>query len=155
MKKTKGLKPQVWKEIGIIIFVMLLIAIVGYSATPHPKPKFISPVPEGYPEKYITIVAEPSPTPIPKTIKESIINEIKAVFGKDAKDALRIAECESQLNPKAVGDNGQSIGVFQIHKSWQQIYNERFLFDPAINIRIAYRIFEDSGWGRWTCANEL
>jgi hypothetical protein len=72
--------------------------------------------------------------------------------------AIRVADCESSLNPEAVSPGGGNWGLFQIntvHKpmvqrmgySWEQIK------DPYVNSKVARRIFADAGntWGPWGC----
>ena len=98
--------------------------------------------------------------------------DIKSVFGKYYPQAMILlkgkpgdscAENKS-LNPNAVNDNtlwggvGQDIGVFQINTKWQGVTNTAFLKDPAINIRMAWRIFVNQGYkfgvqptAGWTC----
>lgn len=52
-----------------------------------------------------------------------------------------VAYQESGFNPKAVGDNGTSFGLFQLHEGGQlpqQYYNDpQAVFDPALNARLA------------------
>ena len=59
---------------------------------------------------------------------------------------------ESGGNPYAVGDEDER-GWFQIHPAhWGKPQcNPEFLFDPAYNTACAYSIWEDSGWGPWSC----
>lgn len=74
--------------------------------------------------------------------------------------AVRVAKCESGLNPRAVSPGGGNHGLFQInnvHKSrvasmgysWSQIY------DPFVNSDVARAIFDASGgnWSAWGCRN--
>lgn len=74
--------------------------------------------------------------------------------------AVRVADCESGLNPRAVSAGGGNHGLFQInsvHKptvqamgySWNQIY------DPYVNAKVARKIFNDAGksWRPWGCRN--
>lgn len=96
----------------------------------------------------------------PKTIEE----KIRAKFGKHSDKALLLltgpgcAENRS-LNPKATNQNPGSIdrGVFQINDKWQGFAHQgkanQFLYDPDINIDIAWRLYEDSGYSfkLWTC----
>lgn len=97
--------------------------------------------------------------------------EIREVFGEYSDKALLLLKgrgdgtCAENrtLNPKAVNDNtewggtGQDLGVFQINNYWQGFrhYGKsvQFLFDPSINIRVAWRIFVDEGYSfsKWTC----
>ena len=105
---------------------------------------------------------------IPKVYAEektySIEQDIKDVFGEYSDKAFLLLSCENKsLNPKAHNDNttwggvGQDLGVFQINTKWQKIENENFLYDPAINIRVAYNIFSRDGFTfkLWTCGRQL
>lgn len=93
--------------------------------------------------------------------------EIREVFGTHADKALKLLTCEnSSHNPDAKNynnDDVQSIdyGIFQINDHWQGIRHkgkaEQFLLDPSINIRIAWRIYQDDGYSfkLWTCGRKL
>lgn len=62
-----------------------------------------------------------------------------------------IIHCESSGNPNAIGDNGQSYGLAQIHlPSWPDISKEQAL-DPefAINF-LAEKLSKNQGY-LWTC----
>jgi hypothetical protein len=97
-----------------------------------------------------------------------IEQEIKEVFGEHYSKAMLLLKGNGKpgacaenraLNPEALNDNtkwggvGKDWGVFQINDHWQGVRNTRFLKDPAINIRIAWRIYEDNGYSfkLWTC----
>lgn len=45
----------------------------------------------------------------------TLIQERAAAHGVSGDLMVRIARCESRLNPQAVGDSGHSHGLFQIH----------------------------------------
>ena len=65
-----------------------------------------------------------------------------------------LAFCESTLNPDAVGDQGDSIGLFQIHKpSWPELTQGVDLFNPVLNAEIAYQIWKasDQSFKHWSC----
>lgn len=81
---------------------------------------------------------------LPKTVEE----EIRAVFGKDAPTALRVAKCESGFNPKAKNKESSARGVFQIMQSWHGI-KEKWLLNQSINVRVAYQLFTEQGWNPW------
>jgi hypothetical protein len=104
--------------------------------------------------------------------KNPIEQEIKQVFGDHYAKAMLLLKgngkpgaCSENktLNIKALNDNtkwggkGKDWGVFQINDKWQGITHEgkakQFLLDPHINIRIAWRLYEDSGYSfrLWTC----
>lgn len=67
---------------------------------------------------------------------------------------LTIAFCESKYSPGAVGDSGNSLGVFQMWSGW--FYAGEDPFDPLTNARVAVRVREIrgrfGGAGGWSCA---
>lgn len=96
-------------------------------------------------------------TPTPDPIRDEIVE----VFGEDAEDALKIAECESRFNPNAVNRNwseeegeywSTDRGIFQINDVFHPAHI-KFYFDYKTNIAMAYKIFKDAGnsFSPWTC----
>ena len=106
--------------------------------------------------------------------KEPTIEEyISEVFGEYAEQALKIATCESGLNPYTIGDTnimlydpkwdemvGDSIGTFQIRtggNGWNRarangMTAEEFrtkLKNYIYNIDYAKTIFDQRGWSAW------
>lgn len=75
------------------------------------------------------------------------------VFGSRSAAALRVAECESHLYPRAVGAAGER-GLFQIHpvhRSWLGARWDR-LFEPMVNARVAYGMSDGgTNWSAWSC----
>jgi lysozyme-like protein/replisome organiser protein len=99
----------------------------------------------------------PSPEPVRMRAvylpsQEEIVEKIKAVFGIDADMAVAIGRCESGLRADAIGHNANSIdqGIFQINSVHAAKYAGEDIFNPDVNIRVAYQIFKASGWGAWT-----
>lgn len=82
---------------------------------------------------------------------------IQRHFGSAAPTAMRIAECESGMNPRAVSATDDH-GLFQInavHRGqfeavtgapWSSVY------DPELNTIYARHLYAQQGWGPWTCA---
>ncbi|MCO8126455.1 lytic transglycosylase domain-containing protein [Acidimicrobiia bacterium EGI L10123] len=78
-------------------------------------------------------------------------------FGSAAPAAIRIAKCESGMNPGAVSPTNDH-GLFQInivHRGqfeavtgapWSSVY------DPELNTIYARHLYAQQGWGPWTCA---
>jgi hypothetical protein len=78
----------------------------------------------------------------------SITQIIQRVFGPAASAAIRVAQCESQLNPDAHNASGAS-GLFQLMPTWWAgRYNP---YDPLVNTRLAHNLYLASGWSDWTC----
>jgi len=91
-----------------------------------------------------------SPAPETKTTDDSQSKDVKSivqqVFGSHADKAFKLLTCENgSLNPKATNHNRDKVG------------NEGFLFDPEINIHIAWRIYQDDGYSfkLWTCGKKF
>ena len=77
-------------------------------------------------------------------------------FDIEARDGLKrgVDALANAVNDNTTwGGKGRDIGIFQINTFWQKMYNEKLLMDPAINIRIAYKLFKDNGFSfkLWTC----
>lgn len=72
---------------------------------------------------------------------ETIVNPIFANDGVPAAIWETIATVESGMNPNAIGDNGTSYGLFQLHEGGQlpADYNNNPspVLDPALNAQIA------------------
>lgn len=82
---------------------------------------------------------------------ETARTAIRKVFGSKAPQALRVARCESHLNPRAVGSAGER-GLFQIHPIHFRWAKPRRLFDPRWNALVAYRLSRGgTNWSHWTC----
>ena len=103
-----------------------------------------------------------------------------AQYDWDYDEAIVIMECESSGNAEAVGDDGASIGLYQI--AWDNIWGRNeypqgirekaqvpegmtvketiaWLKVPENNIRVAYWTYKLrdgwSGWGGWSCSRML
>lgn len=71
---------------------------------------------------------------------QSMIFGIAKEEGVDPALALSIAQIESGFNPNAVGDNGNSFGLFQIHRPSHPDYKGET--DPEANARYGIRLFK-------------
>ena len=134
----------------------------------HPQGELLSPVPKSpsY-SRSVVFAAEISPKPtLAPDADQSVKASIKQVFGAHADKALTLLTCENgHLNPKAINHNrdkegnilSSDFGVFQINNKWQGVTNQKFLFDPEINVRLAWRIYQDSGYTfkMWACGQKL
>lgn len=66
--------------------------------------------------------------------------------------ALKIMQCESSFNPKAVGDKNtphHSFGLMQVRNLPERNLNVEDLLDPIKNIEIAYEIYKSQNWQAW------
>ena len=84
---------------------------------------------------------------------------IRISFGPIADQAMRVANCESSLNPGAVSRGGGNWGLFQINTvhsgSFQGVTGRPFYndsLDPYANAQFAAWLYNNSGgWGPWAC----
>ena len=77
-------------------------------------------------------------------------------------EALNVMWCESRRMPNSVGDNGNSIGLFQIQwtpKTWvgwqsypkMEHLRNKDIGSPITNAQAALVIYNNFGWEPWTC----
>lgn len=152
-----------WILLGVLIGYLIGKHIVVVNAKNIDK--VAVPVPSVTP-RGIEPTATPTLTPKQKTIEA----EIREVFGVHADKALMLLRgngpgtCHENgnLDPTITNKNTDALktidyGVFQINSHWQGVSNTKFLLDPGINIRIAYRIFVDDGYSfkQWSCGRAL
>lgn len=79
--------------------------------------------------------------------------------GELGDQAVRVALCESNLEPGAVNGSSGASGVFQVMPQWadrfaavtgRPFYDERF--NPDANARFAaWLVAETGGWSHWVC----
>ena len=85
----------------------------------------------------------------PATVKHQIA---RAWMGNDAK-AIRVANCESSLNPKAVDPSRTYFGLWQFSRSTWHAYGGPGTDPRAVNAytqtQVAWRLFRSQGWRPW------
>lgn len=119
-----------------------------------------------------TVAANPAPDPAPVHTKPAtksapsrqvapskgtgyVQDLIISIWGPYAQKALAVAKCESTFNPRAT--NGSIVGVFQLHPSHTGLansmgYSWSQMYEAEPNIRVAFALFKQEGWGPWACA---
>jgi uncharacterized protein YraI len=73
-------------------------------------------------------------------------------YGQSRSDMLRVAECESNLDPYAVNPSG-SYGLFQfIRSTWKSTpYGNKDIFDPEANANAAAWMWSEGRKSEWVC----
>jgi hypothetical protein len=105
---------------------------------------------------------EPDPIPDPVTDPDRVWSEAEIVqiirdaaraFGQPEEDLLRVARCESVLDPRAVNPRGPWLGLFQFHRTtWASTpFAERDIFDPVANANAAAWMWQQGRRNEWTC----
>lgn len=106
------------------------------SASPSMTANNTTPVQQSQPS-----ASTPSiPTNTNARDMQSMIFRIAKEEGVDPALALSIAQIESKFDPNAVGDDGNSFGLFQIHKPSHPDYKGGT--DPEANARYGIRFFK-------------
>lgn len=102
-------------------------------------------------------VSKPSaPAPLPSNEVAEQIREIAAEKGFASPDYLvRLAHCESTLNPNAVGDHGMSRGLFQIHAGYNPHVSDACAFDVRCSAEWTINMLEQGLQSRWSCDRKL
>jgi uncharacterized protein YraI len=118
--------------------------------------------------------AAPAPTPVPTTpptpetpaappvdgsddyTEDEIIQIIYAAadaYGQPREDMLRVARCESLLDPSAVNSTSQASGLFQfLPATWQRTpFADQDVFDPVANANATAWMWQQGNRGEWTC----
>lgn len=102
----------------------------------------------GVPAQLLEMWSQVNSAPPRDEIKRMIALTMGAVW-------VPVFECESRLNPFAVGDAGE-IGLSQVHPvnfglAEELGYARRDLFDPVINLKVAQAILARQGPEAWSC----
>lgn len=78
-------------------------------------------------------------------------------------EAAKVAWCESRWSPRAVGDAGSSLGLFQLWSGWFDwagVAVENW-HDPVVNALVARLVYERDvargrdPWSQWSCRRAL
>jgi hypothetical protein len=85
----------------------------------------------------------------------SVTGMINSTFGGYAGQALRVAQCESSLNPMATNASSDAEGVFQfLASTWAGTsYAGYSRHNAWANINAAHQVFVRDGysWREWSC----
>ncbi|MBI2709743.1 MAG: transglycosylase SLT domain-containing protein [Actinobacteria bacterium] len=88
---------------------------------------------------------------------DPVRDAIRQNFPEQYDKAVRVASCESGLNPRAVSPGGANWGLFQINSVHKGLvasmgYSWDKILDPYVNARVARQIYNSSGgWRPWSC----
>jgi hypothetical protein len=82
-----------------------------------------------------------------------IIKRAAKKYNQSSKAMLRVAKCESNLDPCAVNERGKSYGLFQFIKStWKSTpYGNKNIFDAKANALAAGWMWKQGRKNEWVC----
>jgi uncharacterized protein YraI len=110
-------------------------------------------------DEYLETPADPEPeigrNGNPEYSRKQIVRIIYAAadrYGQSRSDMLRVAECESNLDPYAVNPSG-SYGLFQfIRSTWKSTpFGNKDIFDPEANANAAAWMWSEGRKSDWVC----
>lgn len=84
----------------------------------------------------------------------ALISRYSASYGVSEADLKATLTCESHLKPDAIGDQGTSFGIAQIHLPAHPNISKAQALDPAFAIRWTAQQFAQGHQAMWTCWRE-
>ena len=95
-----------------------------------------------------------------RPLRDRIISEIQSVFGSKSSQAIKVAQCESGLNPTHINSNkrdgvvvSRDYSIFQVNSLWVKLFGDKFMTDYKENVRVAKAIYDRSGdWRHWSAS---
>lgn len=166
IKKQKLSKNTHWGAIALLT----LLTLIGYllivsEAAAHgidlkPTEAVYAPTTKQEPQKPQSTTPAPKPAPQTKSSPltasqqevEALIRRIAGEMGfGDADFLVRLARCESGLRPNALGDHGQSRGLFQIYRPAHPTVTDEQAYNPEWAIRWTINKINAGGVNIWTC----
>ena len=107
----------------------------------------------------IGIISEPTPTPELSPTPEPSIEDIILIaankYGVSYVRLLATARCESGLKPYVVGDDGNSMGLFQIHLPSHPSVSQEQALDPYFAADWSARKFSEGAANIWVCYDRM
>ena len=169
-RKIRQHKEKIDRIVNIILLTLVLLGIATFAlfSRKADSEAINSPVATVVPIKQPTTINMPKVAPKAKISPTkpyvgSVEKQIRAIadeMGYQAPNFLvMLSRCESNLRPDAIGDNGTSFGLWQIHYPAQagftQVIHKNITkaqaFDVDFSTRWTIRKLMNGGAGIWTC----
>lgn len=93
--------------------------------------------------------------PVFKGDYRALAYELAIAKGIDGDTIVAVIDCESSFNPNAIGDNGTSFGLSQIHLPAHPHIKKSQALDPEFAITFMVSEFEKGNAWKWTCWKKL
>ena len=139
-----------------IIGSMFLGIVVGYFVDTSPLTAFFSGY-AGYSafDSILSKVAQGASVPVKGV--EQVIRSVAALEQVDGDLAVRVAQCESGLNPNAVNVNADGSidrGLFQINNRYHPDTTEIQAFDPEYSTHFFCQAFKNGHLDWWNATKQ-
>jgi hypothetical protein len=108
----------------------------------------------------IAAVAVPGHAAAYRYDEARVKRQIGRAWGGNDDKAIRVADCESSLNPMAASPGGTYLGLWQFSRATWKSYDGPGDDPREVNAfkqtEVAWRLFQDRGWAPWpSCGSEL
>ena len=158
--KKRMKKVKTWNIIAIVVCVLIIILSVVLNTPKTYEVKEAEASTITYENCGVnTKVCADGTLEWDLTNPEDYTRYVFTKAGLDAEYALRIAKCESGLNPWAIGVNTNGTidrGYFQSNSIHRKTLSNEDAFDWKKNIDWTLnKVINDGGWGAWTCARKV
>ena len=86
---------------------------------------------------------------------EELVEQVAEEHNVNANLMKRVIQCESQWNPRAIGDSGTSYGLAQIHLPAHPDVTKEQALNPEFAIRWMGEQWGEGNARAWTCFRNL
>ena len=140
-------KTKMFKFVSIVCVLLVASSILAYGVVKVAL--FVeNPVPV-YETADVNVRRKDKIKPL--SVEERIIKVAKENNFKWTSYLVRLAKCESTLNPYAVGDSGKSRGLFQIHKGYHPTVSDEQAFSVEWSTKFAIDKINAGYQSLWSC----
>ena len=153
MKKyrTKRRKNENTKRLWILSVTVIGIASIGISYIGNITPTQVL--------AYDTVTLDVKHTETSVTAPQSLQSHVwnlllEEMSFEEAMVGMAIVHLESHWDAYAIGDSGQSVGLWQIHKPSHPNITTECRIDVYCSTRAAIAIYKTSGWYPWSVYKE-
>ncbi len=109
--ERRDIQTRRWRlgtVVGALALAVSIVLPLGMALAAAPEGPAAAPAADGR-------LGNPQPM-------EEIVRAAAARYGADGDRLIRLARCSSRLNPLAIGDDGLSLGLFQLSKAPGGLY---------------------------------
>ena len=127
------------------------------DSTVNVRPETIQDIPADPPPPAPAPAPAPTPKPKPRYVFHGtgpIVDIIRAAatrYGVDPNQMLRVAMCESGLNPGAYNSRSGATGLFQFKPATFYGHGGHNIWDPTDQANVAAKMFSQGLAYEWTC----
>ena len=132
-----------------LVFSLMLVAIPFFNSS-STVTYVNESSPQIAPTRVVSLVVRSIP-PTPTETQVALIKEKADEYNVSATLMTKIIACESGFNENALGDNGQSRGLVQIHKPSHPTITDAQAYDAEFAVTFLAEKLSEGDGHLWTC----